>query len=52
MNTADAAAAGRDAGGGPVESLTESVMGITGGLHRIADAIDNLAEALFAIASK
>lgn len=40
------AAAGRDASGGSVESLTEAVMGITGGLHRIADAIDNLAEAV------
>lgn len=40
------AAPGTDATGGPVASLTEAVMGVTGGLCRIADAIDNLAEAV------
>ncbi len=35
-----------DAVGGHVESLTESVMGVTAGLCRIADAINNLAEAV------
>lgn len=40
------AAAGKDANGGHVESLTEAVMGITAGLHRIANAISELAEAV------
>lgn len=33
---------GIDAAGGHVRSLTEAVMGVTAGLIRIADAIDNL----------
>lgn len=37
---------GRDAAGGNVESLTEACMGITSGLCRIADAINNLADAV------
>ena len=35
---------GTDAGGGHVECLTEAVMGITGGLHAIADAINRKTE--------
>lgn len=35
-----------DATGVHVECLTESVMGVTSGLCRIADAIDGLAEAV------
>jgi hypothetical protein len=35
-----------DASGGHVESLTEAVIGITGGLCRIADAISELADAV------
>lgn len=35
-----------DAWGGHVSSLTESVMGMTGGLMAIAGAIENLADAL------
>ena len=37
---------GTDAAGGNVESLTEACMGITSGLCRIADAINNLADAV------
>lgn len=37
---------GTDATGGTVASLTEAVMGVTGGLVRIADAIAELAEAV------
>ncbi len=37
---------GRDANDGYVASLTEAVMGITGGLVRIANAIDDLADAV------
>lgn len=33
-----------DKTGGHVESLTEAVMGVTSGLCRIADAIDNFSE--------
>lgn len=40
------AAAGKDANGGHVESLTEAVMGITGGLHLVAEAIRELADAV------
>jgi len=40
------AAAGQDAAGGHVESLTEAVMGVTNGASQIADAINNLAEAI------
>jgi len=36
--------AGHDAVGGTVCSLTEAVMGITGGLCRIAEAINNFAD--------
>lgn len=47
---ADAIAApagpGTDACGGAVESLTESVMGVTAGLVRIAEAIESLADAV------
>jgi len=35
-----------DAWGGRVSSLTEAVMGMTGGLMAIAGAIENLADAL------
>ena len=37
--TPQQAAAGRDAAGGHVASLTEAVIGVTAGLHAIADAI-------------
>lgn len=37
---------GDDATGSHVESLTEAVMGVTGGLVRIAEAIDGLAAAV------
>ncbi len=37
---------GRDANYGYVSSLTESVMGVTGGLVRIALAIEDLADAV------
>jgi hypothetical protein len=37
---------GHDAGGGTVDSLTEAAMGITAGLHRIAESIENLADAV------
>ena len=40
------ATTGEDAYGGSVGSLTEAVMGVTGGLCRIADAIEALAESL------
>lgn len=40
------AVGGKDATGGHVESLTEAVMGITAGLCRVADAINNLADAV------
>lgn len=40
------AAPGRDATGGTVGSLTEAVMGVTAGLCRIADAVNELAEAI------
>ena len=39
-------AGGTDATGGHVESLTEAVMGITGGLVKVAEAIGALAEAI------
>lgn len=39
---------GRDVAGGNVESLTEACMGITSGLCRIAEAINNLADAVSA----
>ncbi len=39
------AAYGTDDTGGTVASLTEAVMGVTAGLCKIADAVDNLAEA-------
>jgi hypothetical protein len=35
---------GEDAAGGHVESLTEAVMGVTAGLCKIADAIENFTE--------
>ncbi len=38
--------AGNDEAGGHVESLTEAVMGITAGLHKIAEAIESLAAAV------
>jgi hypothetical protein len=44
--TPSGALAGTDAAGGRVESLTEAVMGVTSGLLEIADAINNLAEAV------
>lgn len=37
---------GRDANDGYVASLGESVMGVTGGLVKIADAISDLAAAI------
>lgn len=37
---------GTDAAGGGVESLTEAVMGVTGGLVKIAEAIEELARAV------
>ena len=37
---------GRDATDGHVESLTEAVMGVTAGLVQIANAINNLADAV------
>lgn len=40
------AAAGHDATGGHVESLTEAVMGVTHGLCMIASSISSLAEAI------
>jgi len=40
------AAPGTDATGGTVDSLTEAVMGITGGLVRVADSIADLAAAV------
>lgn len=40
------ASPGKDAAGGDVSSLTESVMGVTAGLCKIADAIERLAEAV------
>ncbi len=40
------AAAGRDAAGGHVESLTEAVMGVTAAASQIAYAINDLAEAV------
>lgn len=40
------AAPGQDANGGTVASLTEAVMGITGGLDKIATAIADLASAI------
>ena len=40
------AADGRDAAGGSVSSLTESVMGVTAGLFSIASAIELLAAAV------
>jgi hypothetical protein len=40
------AAPGQDAGGGYVGSLTEAVMGVSGGLFAIAGAIDRLAAAI------
>lgn len=44
--TPDDAMSGQDALGGNVGSLTEAVMGVTGGLVRIAESIDGLAEAV------
>ena len=44
--TPASSAGGRDANGGYVSSLAESVMGITGALVRIADAIEDLADAV------
>ena len=40
------AVAGVDANGGHVRSLTEAVMGIAGGLHAIASAVERLASAV------
>jgi hypothetical protein len=42
----DEAMPGHDATGGTVISLTESVMGITAGLCRVAEAIGRVADAL------
>ena len=43
------AAPGKDAAGGTVTSLTEAVMGVTGGLVQIAEAIQELANAVAAV---
>jgi hypothetical protein len=43
--TADACA-GSDEYGGRIESLTESVMGVTSGLHDIAAALHRIADAM------
>lgn len=43
--TVGGAGEGRDAAGGSISCLTESVMGITAGLFAIAEAINNLADA-------
>lgn len=40
------ASAGYDATGGTITSLTEAVMGMTGGLVQIASAIQSLAESI------
>jgi len=40
------ASGGPDAAGGHVTCLTSSIMGVTAGLVQIADAINNLAEAV------
>jgi hypothetical protein len=40
------ASPGLDATGGTVASLTEAVMGITGGLVQVANAIESLADAI------
>jgi hypothetical protein len=37
---------GHDANGWAVGSLTEAVMGVTGGLVRIANALESIAEAI------
>lgn len=39
-------AGGNDAAGGHVASLTEAVMGVTRGLCCIAEALDNVAQAI------
>jgi hypothetical protein len=39
-------ASGTDASGGNVSTLTEAVMGVTAGLHAIAEAIGGLASAV------
>lgn len=40
------ASRGDDANGGYVSSLTESVMGVSAGLSRIASALESIAEAI------
>ena len=40
------AVGGQDEAGGHVQSLTESIMGVTAGLCLIAGAIDGLADAM------
>jgi hypothetical protein len=40
------ASPGTDASGGVVMSLTEAVMGITSGLHSVAESISDLAQAV------
>jgi hypothetical protein len=44
------AAAGHDAAGGTVDSLTEAVMGVTAGLVRVAEAINSVGSGLAEIA--
>ena len=46
------AAGGQDEAGGHVQSLTESIMGVTAGLCLIAGAIDGLADAMREAPSK
>lgn len=45
------AAAGQDAMGGHVESLTESIMGVTAGLQQIAEELSHLSSIASAIES-
>lgn len=40
------AAPGHDATGGAVSSLSEAIMGVTSGLCKIADALNNIANAM------
>lgn len=49
--TPGSAVPGHDALGGCVGSLTEAVMGLTGGLAAIAESINNLADAVRSLKS-
>lgn len=48
----DTTCGGDDAAGGHVCSLTESVMGVTAGLCKIADAIERLADSVESLGKK